>query len=142
MGARARAQANLKVSNAKQILLGCMMYMDENDGKLPPTLAGLKDFTSEDLLSGNDFIYLGKNLRPIALSTPSEVPLLLAQLEGGKLLVGYADGHVTTTMTVPAAGQLTAVKMVQLVRAAASDKQAAVWSTLLANAAELDKAAK
>lgn len=140
--ARARAQANLKVSNAKQILLGCMMYMNENDGKLPPTLAGLKDFTSEDLLSGNDFIYLGKNLRPIAFSTPSEIPLLLAQLEGGKLLVGYADGHVTTTMTVPAAGQLTAVKMVQLVRAAASDKQAAVWSTLLANAAELDKAAK
>jgi prepilin-type processing-associated H-X9-DG protein len=134
--ARDSASRVKSLSNLRQIGLGCLMYADQNKGKLPPDLGSLlkEDLTPAVFISPlgrqqippevatmtpdqqaawinehSDYVYLGKGK---ASPLPADQPLAYEKFENGQgrgVGVLFADGHVEF-MNMPQAQQLLANK--------------------------------
>jgi hypothetical protein len=101
--ARTKAQAAVAMSNMKQILLGCIMYADEHQAKWPEKLEEIEKYVNgaqqivvnprqpEEKIG---FVYI----KPAedALKQPASTLVMHERLsvKGGRLIAGYADGHV------------------------------------------------
>lgn len=105
--AREKAQGNVCVNNAKQLTVGLMAWLLDNDDKFPATLEALKEghlvelekvticpFDPNRQPGGYEFLLAGKTLSKIP--EPATTPMLRAKFTSsdGRRTVAFADGHV------------------------------------------------
>jgi prepilin-type processing-associated H-X9-DG protein len=101
---RAREAANrvASMSNMRQILMGCVMYANDNNGKWPDDLKGIAKYVPNPVVMKNPhhpdlnpaFIYLKpKNIRG---GNPGQMMVLYESHKnfGDGINIGFADGHV------------------------------------------------
>ncbi len=102
--AREQALMTVSMSQIKQLMLGYVMYMDDNHGKTPPDLPAIADkgyldkkmLTSPLVAMGKSggYQYRGSDLTKECKSQPMIV--VWEKIDDGKMpyLAGFLDGHV------------------------------------------------
>lgn len=107
MQGRAAAKRAVAMSNIRQIVMGCIIFANDNKEKLPATLAELAPkILPEDMLksprtNSRGYIYRGP-LKVSEILDPSKFVLIyedFATFPAGGVAAGFADGHVEMVMT-------------------------------------------
>ncbi len=108
--ARERARCISCVNNVKQMLLGCMLYAEDSEGRLPPSAKWtevLKEYGGKQELEcpgGGRYGYYGGGWKTREIPKPDATVILVDEKPHGQsFVVGFADGHV---LTIPMAGSL------------------------------------
>ena len=155
------------INNMKQVMLGALMYSNDNDdcfsNELNDLVAGgyitdtscyvspsdkrtVKAAPGSKLTSKNtSYAYLGKGIEIWLLDKPSDTPILIVKpwslAKGEQMLVGYADGAVLPYPELKNPNKLTCRAVVEKI-CKQNNVPADVKEILLENADEEDKARK